>query len=941
MYDNKLFIKEYALMRNTNRDQNRLCIVVLGLFFTFLFQSDAYAARSFIFAGDDSASTPVNSAVSIPVLINDYSNNTPLHMEIEPVWGPVHGTVNLSPDGEAIYVPNEGFTGNDVFWYEIRDNRGDLDQAKVFITVDSSKPTAVADRVVTGNNSIASIPAATLLINDYDPDGDPLTILDVQPVSLVNEYNQEEVMTQGIVSCEDAQCTNIIYQSPSAGSVNFDFFIYTITDGTDTDEAVVAVDISNVTLNARGDGVETSTEKPVYIHVLDNDSGSSLSIVSSTHGAHGIANINIGNDSITYEPFLYYTGTDTFTYTVEDGSGNTMTAAVTVIVEPPLSSSSYDFTVNPGPITLFSTSHAKGITLTNTGWYDWFIDSLSIGGENSVDFHTWDDRCSNTVLAPTESCTFSVVFAPTSAGLKYAQLAVITGEEDRVFYVDLYGVGTSQLPFSDISSSHWAADNIHTIYNNGITSGYPDGTYGPAKEVTRAELAVYIIRALEGEPSEACTASLFTDVPSGHWACKYIQRLVELGIINSDPTEPFKPADAATRVRMAEHIVRALEGVPAEGCTEHLFSDVPSDFWACKYIKRLVELGIANGYPDNTFRPWYPVTRAEMSVFIARAFLAFIPRTIEYNLTVTKTGTGSGTVTASPGTLTWENNVGTALYESGTTVTLTAAASQGSTFNGWGGACSGTGNCQVAMNSQMNVTANFAANPNQVTLTVTKIGSGYGTVFTDTGSLVWSGNTGTATYTSGTVVTLSAEASAGSTFSGWGGDFDCTDGMVTMNGQKNCTATFSLSNGSDIDYVSIPMTYNGVYYGGSIYGESIGPKPAQKFYKVTRPSACTTNIQFQLAGNISNYVNANMLISDGEFGTPADALEDYQYMLNTHGYLNPQEVFYNNKTYWFYFYGNPASEVVDIDSPNDSVYYIEIVNEENELGYFNIKSYCW
>ncbi len=69
-----------------------------------------------------------------------------------------------------------------------------------------------------------------------------------------------------------------------------------------------------------------------------------------------------------------------------------------------------------------------------------------------------------------------------------------------------------------------------------------------------------------------------------------------------------------------------------------------------------------------------------------------------YLLTVTKSGTGSGNVTVSPGTLTWNGNVGTASYDPNTTVTLTATPNAGSTFTGWSAFCSGSGNCSVMIN---------------------------------------------------------------------------------------------------------------------------------------------------------------------------------------------------------------------------------------------------
>ncbi len=96
---------------------------------------------------------------------------------------------------------------------------------------------------------------------------------------------------------------------------------------------------------------------------------------------------------------------------------------------------------------------------------------------------------------------------------------------------------------------------------------------------------------------------------------------------------------------------------------------------------------------------------------------AWSPDAVSYNLvcnnstfplTVTKAGTGTGTVTPSTGTITWSGNTGTANYNSGTSVTLTAAATGGSTFTGWsGGVCSGTGTCVVSMTQARSVTATF------------------------------------------------------------------------------------------------------------------------------------------------------------------------------------------------------------------------------------------
>jgi hypothetical protein len=159
-----------------------------------------------------------------------------------------------------------------------------------------------------------------------------------------------------------------------------------------------------------------------------------------------------------------------------------------------------------------------------------------------------------------------------------------------------------------------------------------------------------------------------------------------------------------------------------------------------------------------------------------------------FALTVTDAGTGSGSVTSNPSGITCPSTC-SANYNSGTSVTLTAAAGSGSTFAGWSGACTGTGTCSVTMTAAKSVTATF--NTTQFTLTVTKAGSGAGTV-TSSPTGINCGTGCTANFNSGTQVTLTAAPSAGSTFAGWSGACTGTGTcVVTMNAAESATATFN------------------------------------------------------------------------------------------------------------------------------------------------------
>jgi endoglucanase len=160
-------------------------------------------------------------------------------------------------------------------------------------------------------------------------------------------------------------------------------------------------------------------------------------------------------------------------------------------------------------------------------------------------------------------------------------------------------------------------------------------------------------------------------------------------------------------------------------------------------------------------------------------------------LTVNKAGTGSGTVTSSTGGI---NCGGTcsATYASGTAVTLTATIAAGSTFSGWSGACTGTAStCVVTMTAAQTVNATFNATPCCNGLTVTKAGTGTGTVTSSTGSINC-GTTCSATINSGTTVTLTATATSPSTFTGWTGGCTGTAAtcVVTVNAAVSVTATF-------------------------------------------------------------------------------------------------------------------------------------------------------
>lgn len=157
------------------------------------------------------------------------------------------------------------------------------------------------------------------------------------------------------------------------------------------------------------------------------------------------------------------------------------------------------------------------------------------------------------------------------------------------------------------------------------------------------------------------------------------------------------------------------------------------------------------------------------------------------SLTVTKTG--SGTVSSSPAGISCGSDCGND-YQKDSVITLSAAPETGFTFQGWGGACSGTASCTVTMDDNKTVTATFASNT--VRLTVSKTGNGSGTVSSNPAGINC-GTTCMADFPRGSTVALSAVAGSADTFQGWsGGGCSGIEGCtVTLSDNLTVTASFT------------------------------------------------------------------------------------------------------------------------------------------------------
>jgi hypothetical protein len=183
-----------------------------------------------------------------------------------------------------------------------------------------------------------------------------------------------------------------------------------------------------------------------------------------------------------------------------------------------------------------------------------------------------------------------------------------------------FTTGEATATFPDVSTGYWAWAYVERLYNAGLTGGYPDGTYRPANTVTRAEMAIFLMKGMNGPAYTPPTVSPTFSDTSGHWAANWIEALKAAGLTGGYPDGTYRPNSPVTRAEMAIFLLKAMNGAaytpPSASPT---FSDT-SSHWAANWIEALKAAGITSGYPDGTYRPGNYVTRAEMAVFLVKAF---------------------------------------------------------------------------------------------------------------------------------------------------------------------------------------------------------------------------------------------------------------------------------------------------------------------------------
>ncbi|WP_349407923.1 S-layer homology domain-containing protein [Pseudalkalibacillus sp. SCS-8] len=169
--------------------------------------------------------------------------------------------------------------------------------------------------------------------------------------------------------------------------------------------------------------------------------------------------------------------------------------------------------------------------------------------------------------------------------------------------------------FSDLGKVPWAKEHIYYLSDLGIINGYGDGRFGPNDNITRAQAALMLVKALY--PGENASKNPgFKDLSKNNFYYNAIAVAAEKGLITGYPDNTFRPSANITRAETAVLIDRAYKIARKGSATG--FTDLASVPWALESILDLSSANIINGYTDGTFKPKNNITRAEFSVVLAR-----------------------------------------------------------------------------------------------------------------------------------------------------------------------------------------------------------------------------------------------------------------------------------------------------------------------------------
>lgn len=165
--------------------------------------------------------------------------------------------------------------------------------------------------------------------------------------------------------------------------------------------------------------------------------------------------------------------------------------------------------------------------------------------------------------------------------------------------------------FSDVPANVWYEGYVSELLTQKIVDGYSNGKFMPNDNITRAEFVKMVCLAM-GWDLDSPTSPSFNDASPENWAYEYIETAKSHGVISGNKDGSFQPRRNITRAEIAKIVSMAL----GLNLSANSLRDSGSH-WANEYIGSCITANIIDGFPDGTFRPDNPATRAEAAKIIA------------------------------------------------------------------------------------------------------------------------------------------------------------------------------------------------------------------------------------------------------------------------------------------------------------------------------------
>ena len=250
------------------------------------------------------------------------------------------------------------------------------------------------------------------------------------------------------------------------------------------------------------------------------------------------------------------------------------------------------------------------------------------------------------------SQSITVTVPPNTTGLALTGTIALGGQTASV------GQWATAQTFNDVPITAYYFDAVNLLKAKNVTSGCGNNDYCPGENVTRAQMAIFIVRSIFGGDNFTFSPTPhFNDVPANAFGFAWIQKMFELNITGGCGGGNYCPGNSVTRDQMAVFVIRARFGATTvfDFPSTPTFGDVPSTYWAFQWIQRMAVDSITGGCGNGDYCPANAVSRGDMALFLMRgAFNQLLPAgtpllsqitpaTLTHGLTATFTITGQFT----------------------------------------------------------------------------------------------------------------------------------------------------------------------------------------------------------------------------------------------------------------------------------------------------------